>query len=92
MCIRDSLVAVWVRIKGVCEHFHPQSDAGFVDRIAFGRIVLKHGEREQLCHSLAEAVGGGLSARTGRGAGRGGQGDGESTVAAAPKNDARGKG
>ncbi|MBK7663366.1 MAG: ABC transporter ATP-binding protein [Sterolibacteriaceae bacterium] len=87
----NDLVAVWVRIKGVCEHFHPQSDAGFVDRIAFGRIVLKHGEREQLCHSLAEAVGGVLSARTGLVAVRGGNGVGKSTLLAALKNVLRGK-
>ena len=87
----NDLVAVWTRIKGVCEHIRPEPDAGFVDRIAFGRIVLRHGEREQICDSLADAVGGVLSAPTGLVAVRGGNGSGKSTLLAALKNVLRGK-
>lgn len=87
----NDLVAVWARIKGVCEHIRPAPDPGFVDRIGFGRIVLKHGAHEQVCDSLAEAVGGVLSAPRGLVAVRGGNGVGKSTLLAALKNVLRGK-
>lgn len=87
----NDLVAVWTRIKGVCEHILPQPDAGFVDRIGFGRIVLKEGEHERTCDSLAVAVSSVLSAPAGLVAVRGGNGVGKSTLLAALKNVLRGK-
>ena len=85
------LLAVWTRIKGVCEHLLPIPDAGFVDRIGFGRIVLKEGDRERSCSSLADAVQHVLVRGTGLITVRGGNGSGKSTLLAALKAQLRGK-
>ena len=50
------MIAVWTRIKGVCEHIEPAEDPGFVDRIVFGHLQIKDGMRERVCSSLADAV------------------------------------
>jgi hypothetical protein len=85
------LLAVWTRIKGVCEHLHPLPDAGFVGRIGFGRIVLKEGASERNCTSLANAVQHVLSSPFGLITVRGGNGSGKSTLLAALKAQLQGK-
>ena len=85
------LLAVWTRIKGVSEHLHPLPDAGFIGRIGLGRIVLKEGENERTCTSLADAVHHALAAATGLITVRGGNGSGKSTLLAALKAHLRGK-
>ncbi|WP_301101455.1 AAA family ATPase [Propionivibrio sp.] len=85
------LLAVWTRIKGVCAHIRPLPDAGFVGRIGFGRIVLKEGENERSCVSLADAVQHALATTTGLITVRGGNGSGKSTLLAALKAYLRGR-
>jgi len=85
------LLAAWTRIKGVCEHIRPLPDSGFIDRIGFGRVVLKEGDNEQSCTSLASAVQHVLSRPNGLVAIRGGNGSGKSTLLAALKAQLLGK-
>jgi ABC-type molybdenum transport system ATPase subunit/photorepair protein PhrA len=85
------LLAIWTRIKGVCEHIRPAPAPDFVDRIGFGRIVLGDGDGERSCTSLAEAIQYVLSRRTGWIAVRGGNGAGKSTLLAALKAHLRGR-
>ena len=85
------LLAVWTRIKGICEHLYPLPDAGFVDRIGFGHITLKEDGHEQTCASLADAVQHALARRTGLITVRGGNGSGKSTLLAALKAQLHGK-
>ena len=85
------LISVWTRIKGVCEHIQPPPDAEFLDRIGFGRLVFKEGEKEHDCSSLADAVQYVLSAPTGLVALRGGNGSGKSTLLSALKGHLRGQ-
>jgi len=66
-------------------------DAGFVGRIGFGRIVLREGENERTCTSLADAVHHALAAATGLITVRGGNGSGKSTLLAALKAHLHGK-
>jgi ABC-type bacteriocin/lantibiotic exporter with double-glycine peptidase domain len=87
----NDLLAVWTRIKGVCEHIHPLPDAGFVERIGFGNIVLREGGAARSCSSLADAVQQVRSAPTGLVAVRGGNGVGKSTLLAALKAQLRGQ-
>jgi ABC-type bacteriocin/lantibiotic exporter with double-glycine peptidase domain len=84
------MIAVWTRIKGVCEHIEPAADPGFTDRIGFGRLELKDGTRERDCSSLADAVRHVLAASTGLVSLRGSNGAGKSTLLAALKNHLRG--
>ena len=85
------LLAVWTRIKGICEHLLPLPDAGFVDRIGFGRVALKEGEHERICTSLADAVQHTLAQKSGLITVRGGNGSGKSTLLAALKAQLHGK-
>ena len=85
------LVAVWSRIKGVCAHLLPPAAPGFVDRIGFGQVTLKEGERLHACDSLATAMNHVLGKPTGLIAVRGGNGTGKSTLLAALKAQLRGK-
>mgnify|MGYP001767092751 CR=1 FL=1 len=41
------MIAVWTRIKGACEHIEPVADAGFADRIGFGRLELRDGMQKR---------------------------------------------
>jgi ABC-type bacteriocin/lantibiotic exporter with double-glycine peptidase domain len=85
------LLAVWTRIKGVCEHIRPLPDAGFVKRIGFGNIVLKEGDNERCCASLADAMHHALAASSGLITVRGGNGSGKSTLLAALKAQLQGR-
>ena len=85
------LVAVWTRIRGVCAHMHPAADTGFVARIDFERLVLREGEREWVCDSLADAVHRVLAVPTGLVGVRGGNGSGKSTLLSALKCRLRGQ-
>lgn len=85
------LLAVWTRIKGVCEHLHPLPASGFIERIGFGRIVLKEGDSERTCSSLADAMQHVLAASNGLVTVRGGNGSGKSTLLAALKARMHGK-
>jgi ABC-type bacteriocin/lantibiotic exporter with double-glycine peptidase domain len=85
------MLAVWTRIKGVCEHIQPLPDAGFVGRIGFDRVVLKEGEHERRCASLADAVQHALASPTGLITVRGGNGSGKSTLLAALKAQLHGR-
>ena len=85
------LLAVWTRIKGVCEHLRPLPDPGFVERIGFDRVVLKEDGHEHCCRSLADAIGHVLSKPNGLITVRGGNGSGKSTLLAALKAQLQGK-
>ncbi|MFB0935789.1 MAG: hypothetical protein QMB52_08440 [Propionivibrio sp.] len=85
------LVAVWTRIKGVCQHLCPVPDPDFVGRIGFGGVVLKEGGNERRCTSLADAVQRVLAEPTGLIAVRGGNGSGKSTLLAALKAKLHGR-
>lgn len=85
------LVAVWTRIRGVCAHMRPPEDEGFVARIAFERLVLREGDREWICDSLADAVQRVLAVPTGVVGVRGGNGSGKSTLLSALKCHLRGQ-
>jgi len=85
------LLAVWTRIKGVCEHIRPLPDAGFVARIGFGRVVLKEGDQQRRCTSLADAMHHALASPSGLITVRGGNGSGKSTLLAALKAQLHGR-
>ncbi len=84
------LVAVWTRIKGVCKHMLPLPDAQFIERIGFGRVVLREGQHEWSCSSLAEAMQHIGAKPVGLIAIRGGNGSGKSTLLAALKAQLQG--
>ena len=84
------LLAVWTRIKGVCEHMRPSPDADFVGRIGFGRVLLGNAEGERCCTSLADAVQQLLASSCGRVTVRGDNGSGKSTLLAALKAQLQG--
>ena len=85
------LLAVWTRIKGICEHMRPIPDTRFLDRIDFDHIVLRAGNHEHTCTSLAAGVHCALARPTGLLTVRGGNGSGKSTLLAALKAQLRGK-
>ena len=85
------LLAVWTRIKGVCAHSRPLPDEGFIARIGFDRVVLKEGDQQKSCASLADAMRHALAAPCGLIAVRGGNGSGKSTLLAALKAQLRGR-
>ncbi len=85
------LLAVWTRIKGVCEHLCPFPASGFVKRIGFDRVILKEEGQERTCTSLTEAVHNVLATPTGLITVRGGNGSGKSTLLAALKAQLHGK-
>ncbi|HQO28768.1 MAG TPA: AAA family ATPase [Accumulibacter sp.] len=85
------MIAVWSRIKGVCEHLYPLPDAHFVERIDFGNLYLKTEEREFRCQTLADAMHYVLAQPVGLIALRGGNGSGKSTLLSALKCQFRGR-
>ena len=87
----NDLVAVWTRIKGVCEHMQPESASGFEERIEFGRITLREGGEERHYRDLAAALQDILARPTGLIALRGGNGAGKSTLLTALKGTLKGR-
>lgn len=85
------LLAIWTRIKGVCEHSRPMPDPRFTGRIAFGRIALGDGDREERFTSLAAAIDYVRSRSTGVLSVRGDNGVGKSTLLVALKEYFRGQ-
>ena len=85
------LLAVWTRIKGVCAHSRPLPDEGFIARIGFDRVVLREGDQQRSCGSLADAMHHALAAPHGLITVRGGNGSGKSTLLAALKAQLRGR-
>ena len=84
------LLAIWTRIKGICEHMQPMpKDVG--ERIQFGRLQLLVGDREVECASLAAAVQAVTSLPTGLVSVRGGNGAGKSTLLIALKASFQGR-
>ena len=83
------LVALWTRIKGICRHHCPDPDAGFAERVDFGRLELREHRPEwaspRCCTNLADAVAHVLSTPTGLVSVRGSNGCGKSTLLAALK-------
>lgn len=79
------LLAIWTRIKGICEHMQPASDEGIEARIDFDRLVLRIGDREQACTSLADTLRLVFAEPTGLVSVRGGNGAGKSTLLVALK-------
>ena len=78
------LLAIWTRIKGVCEHMRPvPKDVGA--RIEFGRLRLKAGNVEHSCSNLADAMHAIAAMPTGLVSVRGGNGAGKSTLLVALK-------
>ena len=85
------LIAVWTRIKGVCEHIAPLPATDIVERIEFPRLLFRDNGRELSCDSLADVVDCILAAETGRVLLRGGNASGKSTLLAALKGTLRGQ-
>lgn len=85
------MIAVWSRIKGVCEHLYPASDPHFVERIDFGNLFLKTDRQEYRCRTLADAMHHVLAQPIGLIALRGGNGSGKSTLLSALKCQFRGR-
>ena len=84
------LLAIWTRIKGICEHMQPMPQ-DVAPRIEFGRLLLRVGEREKTCTSLAEAMQVVLAEPHGLVSVRGGNGAGKSTLLVALKAALRGQ-
>ncbi|HOL64800.1 MAG TPA: AAA family ATPase [Accumulibacter sp.] len=85
------MIAVWSRIRGVCDHLYPLPDAHFVERVDFGNLYLKAEEREVSCQTLADAMQYVLAQPVGLVALRGGNGSGKSTLLSALKCQFRGR-
>ncbi len=79
------LLAIWTRIKGICEHMQPAGEERIEERIDFGRLVLKTGGCEERCGSLAETLRVVFAEPTGLVSVRGGNGAGKSTLLVALK-------
>ena len=79
------LLAVWTRIKAVCQHMHPAPDPGFAGRIKFGQIALQDEHGEKRFTALADAVHHLLAKPAGLVSVRGGNGVGKSPLLMAVK-------
>ncbi len=84
------LMAIWTRIKGVCEHMRPLSD-DVTPRIGFGRLELREANEVRTCASLADAMACIQAAPCGLVSVRGGNGSGKSTLLIALKAQFRGQ-
>ena len=78
------LLAIWTRIKGVCEHMQPEPKP-VAERIEFGRLVLRVGRQETACRDLADALRTISAIPHGLVSVRGGNGAGKSTLLIALK-------
>ncbi len=81
----NDVLAVWTRIAGIVVSMRPEPDRTFDQRIKFDRLVLREGDRANVCGSVAEALGLVLAKPTGRINVRGGNASGKSTLLAALK-------
>jgi ABC-type multidrug transport system fused ATPase/permease subunit len=79
------LLAIWTRIKGICEHMQPVSEVQTEERINFGRLLLKTDNQEHRCSNLADALKVVLAEPQGLVSVRGGNGAGKSTLLIALK-------
>lgn len=84
------LLAIWTRIKGICEHMQPMPK-DVAERIQFGRLQLRVGDREVACTNLAAAVQAVTSLPSGLVSVRGGNGAGKSTLLIALKASFQGR-
>lgn len=84
------LLAIWTRIKGVCEHMRPEAQE-IGERIEFGRLALKMGSRETTCCDLADALRTISAMPHGLVSVRGGNGAGKSTLLIALKTAFHGR-
>jgi hypothetical protein len=83
----NDLVAVWTRLGGVTEHMTPHPDPDFDQRIKFDQLMLREGDRADVCSSVQDALRLLLSQRTGRINVRGPNGSGKSTLLASLKSE-----
>lgn len=84
------LLAIWTRIRGVCEHMQPDAGSPLDTRIAFGKLALRVGGAVRTCDNLADAVGVVLAQGRGLVSVRGDNGAGKSTLLVALKAHFRG--
>ncbi len=85
------LMAIWTRIKGVCEHWSLEPNSRFADRVDYSRVELRIDGTTQICTSLAGALQVILGSPTGRVSIRGANGAGKSTLLAVLKAALRGR-
>ena len=85
------LLAIWTRLKGVCEHMQPVVGSDVQARIGFGQLALRDEHRAQTCDSLAAAVSVVLARPNGIVSVRGGNGAGKSSLLTALKCHFRGQ-
>ena len=85
------LMAIWARIKGVCEHWRLEPDQQFGERIDYSRIELRIDGVAQPCPSLASTLQTILGQPTGRVSIRGANGAGKSSLLVALKESLRGR-
>ncbi len=85
------LLAIWTRIKGVCEHMQPEPSGQPEERVGFGRLSLRSEAGAVVCNSLGDAVQAVLAQPTGIVAVRGDNGAGKSSLLTALKCQFRGQ-
>ena len=85
------LMAIWARIKGVCEHIKLAPDTGFGDRIDYEQIELRIDGCVQNCTTLADVLRLVLAQPHGRVSIRGANGAGKSSLLMALKGALRGR-
>ena len=79
------LMAIWTRMKGICEHMQPAASSEPTERIEFGRLALKSEAHEMVCTDLPSATAAILAQTTGLIAVRGANGAGKSSLLIALK-------
>lgn len=85
------LLAIWTRMKGVCEHMQPEMPADHGQRIGFGRLTLSEAGMSRVCHALPDAVSATLASPIGIVSVRGENGAGKSSLLVALKCHFRGR-
>lgn len=85
------LLAIWTRMKGVCDHMRPEPASDHGRRIGFGRLTLRDGGKTRVCDSLPDAVSMVLASPLGIVSVRGENGAGKSSLLAALKCHFRGR-
>lgn len=85
------LLAIWTRLKGICEHMQPEPATDHTQRIGFGSLHMRESGRSRVCESLAGAVSATLSSTVGIVSVRGDNGAGKSSLLATLKCQFRGR-